>query len=129
MQTETSMDAVDAAPERRPGVPMENDPPHKMPTAHWDKPEQQPLTVPILMHGGRKELPPVFGTAVPPRLLSGALRKFAYAYPDHWARHWLTMLLADRVDIWEHRLQRFGGPALVAVAAAGGLLAARRARA
>jgi hypothetical protein len=38
--------------------------------------------------------------------LSGVLRKLAYRYPDHLARHWMVLLMADRVDSWEYRLRR-----------------------
>ncbi len=47
---------------------------------------------------------PVSGTAQPPRLLSGALRRAAYRIPDRRTSHWLLLLLADRVDVLEHRL-------------------------
>ena len=57
-------------------------------------------------HGGLPKMPPVYGTSIPPRGLSGVLRKVAYGYPDHWVRHWMVLLVADRVDVWEHRLRR-----------------------
>jgi len=44
-------------------------------------------------------LTPVFGTSCPPKGLSGALRKLAYArYSEARAAHWLILLGADRVD-------------------------------
>ena len=82
---------------------------------------RQPRDVPVFMHGrSNKTFPPVFGTDCPPRGISGRVRKLAYAYPDHMARHWLMLLLADRVDLWEHRLRRSWPVVLPAVA--GGLL-------
>jgi hypothetical protein len=51
-------------------------------------------------------LTPVFSSAVPPRGLSGVMRRRAYAIPEHKARRWMTLLLADRVDVWEGRLGR-----------------------
>jgi hypothetical protein len=51
-------------------------------------------------------MPPVFGTAAPIKGLSGVMRKAAYRYPDHWARHWMMLILADRVDSFEHNLRR-----------------------
>jgi hypothetical protein len=47
------------------------------------------------------DLTAVFGTACPPRGLSGALRNLAFEYSEGTARHWLTLLLADRVDVLE----------------------------
>jgi hypothetical protein len=49
-------------------------------------------------------LPPVFGTAQLPRGVSGVLRRRAYAKPEHLARHWLLLLVADRVEVAGHRL-------------------------
>lgn len=63
-----------------------------------------------------KQVPPVFGTSVPARGLAGAIRKAAYRYPDHWARHWMMLLFADRVDSAAHRtwkLLPFAAPAAV----------------
>jgi hypothetical protein len=78
------------------------------------------------MHG--RPLPPVFGTAVPPRWLSGRIRAAAYRHPGHVARHWMMLLFADRVDSWEHRigrLLRVAVPALALGALARRLAAAR----
>jgi hypothetical protein len=63
-------------------------------------------------------MPPVFGTAVPLRGLSGAIRKLAYRNPDHYPRHWLLMMLGDRVDSWSHRARRYLPVALPLAAAA-----------
>jgi hypothetical protein len=60
----------------------------------------------------------VYGTAQPPRGISGALRDFAYQSPPHKARHWLVLMLADRVDVLEHTV------GLGRVAAVAGLLVA-----
>jgi hypothetical protein len=94
---------VDLDPRQRPGVPMEQ-PAHPRPGAQLPI-EPQRSAYPVLRHGGRQKLPAVYGTAAPPRGLSGALRKWAYRWPDHWARHWLMLLVADRVDAWEYRLR------------------------
>lgn len=96
--------AVDLEPSSRPGVPMERAP-HPMAGARVPI-RRQHSDVRVFKHKGRAGFPPVFGTAQPPRGLSGLLRKVAYGYPDHKARHWMILLLADRVDVWEHRLVR-----------------------
>jgi hypothetical protein len=100
--------AVDLHPSRRPGVPRELRP-HRAKGVHWDEPERQEPNGRVLKHRGRKELPPVFGTAQPPTGLSGLLRRLAYRIPEEKARHWLTLLLADRVDVLESRLAGTGG--------------------
>lgn len=48
------------------------------------------------------DLPPVFGNACPPHGLSGLLRDYAYQFGEAANRHWMTLILADRVDIVEH---------------------------
>ncbi|RKI04761.1 hypothetical protein [Corallococcus sp. AB038B] len=114
--------AVDQDPANRPGVPMETAP---KPLAGARAPiALQHAEVPVFKHAGRKQMPPVFGTAQPPKGLSGLLRKAAYAKPDHKPGHWMLLLLADRVDVWEHRLRKslpWAAPS-AAVLVAGGLM-------
>jgi hypothetical protein len=121
---------VDETPERRPGIPMEIDPPHPMGAAHWGEPERQPDPGPrtVLRQRERTTLTPVFGTTVPPRGVSGGLRRLGYRIPEHRTTHWLVLLLADRVDVFEDRVRR-GSPFLVplALAIGGGALALGRA--
>lgn len=104
MRTMTTT-APDASPSQRPGVPMEQDP-KPVGHAHWTTPERQPDPGNILKRKGLDELTPVFGTAVPPRGLSGLMRRAAYEIPEHYTSHWLVLLLADRVDAVEDRAKR-----------------------
>lgn len=83
----------------RPGVPMEHAPKSAR-GAHWEQPVRQPQSVPIT-HRYDAPVTPVFGTAQPPKGLSGRLRRTAYRIPEWRARHWLLLLLADRVDMVE----------------------------
>jgi hypothetical protein len=97
---------VDRDPARRPGVPMMRDP-QPFPNTRFP-PERQPGTPSAPLHGRpNKRMPPVFGTAVPLHGLSGLVRRRAYYYPDHAPRHWLLMMLGDRVDSWTHRARRY----------------------
>jgi hypothetical protein len=50
----------------------------------------------------QRDLPPVFGTACPPKGLSGLMRDYAYQFSEATNRHWITLLLADRVDVLEN---------------------------
>ena len=88
---------LDVSPEDRPGVPREAAP-HPLPGAHWTEPERQPAEGQVLTRAGLRGPTPVFSTALPPRGVSGALRRIAYGIPDHRVRHWLILMLADRVD-------------------------------
>jgi hypothetical protein len=96
---------VDGDPRNRPGVPM-----HLKPRAregvHWEEPERQPSPdVPVTKRAELEELTPTFGTALPPRGLSGLMRRMAYGMPEHLVRHVLLLLMADRVDVVESRLR------------------------
>jgi len=118
---------IDATPARRPGIPMENDPPRPAGAAHWRQPESQRDPGNVLKRRDLDVLTPVFGTSVPPRGLSGLMRRGAYRIPEHYVSHWLVLLLADRVDAIEHQPLRLAPLALVAGGAL--LLASRRRRA
>ena len=54
-----------------------------------------------------KFLTPVFGTACPPKGLSGVVRKFAYRYSEARTAHWLLLIAGDRVDAVESHLRSF----------------------
>src|SRR3954463_6382967 len=98
---------VDADPKDRPSVPklrFQQD----LTGAHWEFPERQPEKWPRERSIEHKFLTPVFGTAQPPRGLSGAIRRMSYArYSEGRAAHWLLLVLADRVDAWEEHLRSF----------------------
>ncbi|WP_257462051.1 hypothetical protein [Archangium lipolyticum] len=106
---------VDGDPGKRPGVPMLLKP-RVRGGAHWEAPERQPPPdVPVLKRAELKELTPTFSTAVPPRGLSGVLRRVAYGIPEHLVRHVMLLLIADRVDVVESRLRRNPAQSLSAV--------------
>jgi hypothetical protein len=96
---------VDLDPARRPGVPMHR-PPEPWPNARFP-PARMHARPASLLHGRpHKQMTPVYSTAVPPRGVSGAIRRAAYRYPDHVVRHWMMLLFADRVDAWGTRAWR-----------------------
>lgn len=96
--TEPPYQGVDENPEVRPGVPRESRP-HRLPGAHWMEPEQQPATPQLVARLGLHRLTPVFSTALPPRGVSGVVRRIAHRIPDHRVSHWVLLMLADRVDV------------------------------
>ena len=108
---------VDADPGSRPGVPEEQAP---APRPGARQPAQQRTVIGLTGTPvpGLK-LTPVYGTAQPPRGLSGVLRRKAYSVPGHLTRHWAMLLAADRIDTIEHAPQRLLGKALLV----GGLVA------
>jgi hypothetical protein len=105
---------VDRDPARRPGVPMER----RATMVGAAPPPEQPATEPVVKSASRETMTPVFGTSIPPRGLSGVLRRAAYRIPDHKPRHWMLLLLADRIDVWEGRVADLG-PRKIAMWVAG----------
>ena len=97
---------ADLDPKDRPAVPQERFDPGAT-GAHWDFPERQPEKWPRERSIEHKFLTPVFGTACPPRGISGAIRKYAYTYSEGRAAHWLLLLAGDRVDAVESHLRSF----------------------
>lgn len=91
----------------RPAVPMERMPPRED-DAHWEVPEAQAQTVEVLHSNERPGLTPVFGTAVPPSGLSGRIRRAAFRHSEGRLRHWMMLLLADRVNVVEGMFEGVG---------------------
>lgn len=92
---------ADLDPADRPSVPRERFDP-SLTGAHWEHPERQPEKWPRERSVEHTQLPPVFGTAQPPKGVSGAIRKYAYAkYSEGQAAHWLLLMAGDRVDTVE----------------------------
>jgi hypothetical protein len=105
---------VDGAREVRPGVPREHQ--VRADTGADGSPLQP--GVEEQGRGGRgRTRARVFGTGQPARGASGALRGLAYRVPEHRAAHWGLLLVADRVDVLDHRLRR-GGLLLAVLGAA-----------
>ena len=98
---------VDLDPADRPSVPrLRFD--QTLTGAHWEFPDRQPEKYPRERSIEHLMLTPVFGTSTPPKGLSGAIRRHAYAkYSEGRAAHWLLLLAADRVDAKEHILRSF----------------------
>ena len=83
----------------RPAVPMERMP-QRLQT-HGGPPEQQPRRMEVFVSPERPHITPLFGTSAPPSGLSGAIRRFAYKLTENDIRHWLLLLVADRVNVVE----------------------------
>lgn len=95
---------ADSDPENRPGVPFELTPRQPAGNAHWTTPERQLSTEPPAALS-RPRPTPVYSSAQPPRGLSGAIRRAAYAVPPYRAKRWMLLLVADRVDVLEHNVR------------------------
>jgi hypothetical protein len=84
----------------RPAVPMERTPPRYIHVSAG-QPVQQAQTVEVFCSPERPGITPIFGTAEPPKWLSGAIRRVAYKLPENDLRHWLMLIAADRVNMVE----------------------------
>ena len=94
----------DLAPERRPGVPRDKAPEIGVEHLYPPIPPQRARTK-IHKSTEHGRMPPVFGTSCPPRGLSGRLRDRAYKYSEGRLARWMTLLVADRVDMVEGILE------------------------
>jgi hypothetical protein len=98
---------VDLDPADRPSYPKLQYSPETT-GAHWDFPERQPEKWPRERSIEHAFLTPVFGTAQPPKGLSGVIRKLSYArFSEARLAHWMLLVVADRVDAVEEHLRSF----------------------
>jgi len=84
----------------RPAVPMERTPPRFINVPAGD-PVPQEQHVEVLVSTERPGRTPLFGTVQPPSGLSGSVRRQAFKFTENDVRHWLLLLLADRVNVVE----------------------------
>jgi hypothetical protein len=77
-------------------------------SGEWSRPAQQKPGVEILQSVEHKQLPAVFGTSTPPRYLSGMVRRAAFSWSEsNWA-HWLLLIGADRLNMFEGLVEDLG---------------------
>lgn len=105
--------------ENRPAVPMERTPP-RLDVPWSDPPPQQPMTVEVLKSVERPDHSRTFGTRLPPKGLSGAIRRAAFRRSENDIGHWLLLVAADRIDVVEGLCEDARrSPAKTALVAAG----------
>jgi len=92
---------VDADPRNEPTYPMKHYTGDDHRRLNWERPMQQLETEEILHSNERPTVSAVFGAPLPPKGLSGAIRRYAFKYSESSFNHWLPLLLADRVDVIE----------------------------
>jgi hypothetical protein len=92
---------IDADPENEPTYPMKNYTGDDHSNINYDRAEQQPASVEILQSNERPAITRVFGTSVPPSGLSGVIRRYAFRHSEDRYRHWIPLILADRINVFE----------------------------
>ena len=70
-------------------------------SGEWARPAQQSPEVELLQSVEHKQLPAVFGTASPPKWVSGMIRRAAFRWSESNAAHWMLLMAADRVNMVE----------------------------
>jgi hypothetical protein len=92
---------IDADPENEPTYPMKKWTGDDHNRLDYERPPQQPVNIELLKSNERPTVSAVFGTSTPPKGLSGTLRRKAFQYSEGEWRHWLILVLADRVNMLE----------------------------
>lgn len=92
---------MDADPENEPTYPMKRYTGADHDRLNYERSEQQPVTVEVLHSNERPTITRVFGTTVPPSGLSGSLRRYAFRFSEGNTAHWMTLILADRINAIE----------------------------
>jgi hypothetical protein len=90
----------DLDPARRPGVPRDKAPEIGVETL-YPPIEQQVPKIKIHKSTEHGRLTPVFGTSCPPFGVSGRIRDFGYTFSEGRNARWMTLMLADRVNVVE----------------------------
>lgn len=84
-----------------PAYPMRKESGDEHKGMSWQRPPQQSETVEILHSNERPNLTAVFGTTLPPRGVSGVVRRFAFGFSENKQLHWIALILADRINMVE----------------------------
>lgn len=92
---------IDADEKNDPTYPLKKRTNEEQKGYSWERPPQQPVNIEVLHSIERPNVSAVFGTAMPPKGLSGRIRRYAFQYSEGSFAHWLPLILADRVNVVE----------------------------
>jgi hypothetical protein len=95
---------MDADPENDPTYPMKRYNGADHDRLNYVKAPQQRQYIEVFHSIERPNITRVFGTSTPPAGLSGAVRRYAYKFSEATATHWMTLILADRINVIEGKL-------------------------
>jgi hypothetical protein len=84
-----------------PAFPMRQESGDEHNGMNWRRPTQQDAAVEVLHSNERPNLTAVFGTTVPPKGLSGAMRRLAFKFSESQMPHWVMLIAADRIQVVE----------------------------
>jgi hypothetical protein len=89
---------IDADTKNDPTYPIKHRTDHDHEGYTWNRNVQQPVTTEVLQSIERPNVSAVFGDTIPPSGLSGHIRRYAFQHGEGKFRHWLPLILADRVN-------------------------------
>lgn len=92
---------MDADPENEPTYPIKNWTGDDHKRINYERGEQQPVNIELLQSNERPRVTTVFGTSLPPSGLSGIIRRYAFKHSEDRYRHWLPLIFADRINVYE----------------------------
>jgi hypothetical protein len=95
---------MDADPDNDPTYPMKHSNGADHERLNYVKAPQQHRDVEVFHSIERPGITRVFGTSTPPAGLSGVVRRYAYKFSEATAAHWMTLVLADRIDVVQGKL-------------------------
>ncbi|KLT66753.1 hypothetical protein [Pedobacter sp. BMA] len=87
--------------DNEPTYPMKNYTGDDHKRSDYERSEQQKVDVELLKSNERPQYSVVFGNTVPPSGLSGMIRRYAFKHSEDRYRHWIPLIMADRVNAWE----------------------------
>jgi hypothetical protein len=96
---------MDADADNEPTYPIKNYTGDDHNRINYERADQQPIDMEILMSNERPAMTRVFGSSVPPSGLSGVIRRYAFKHSEDRYRHWIPLILADRVNVVEGILE------------------------
>ena len=99
---------MDADPENEPNYPMKNYTGDDHKRINYERADQQPIDMEVLMSNERPAMTRVYGTSVPPSGLSGVIRRYAFKHSEDRYRHWIPLILADRINAVEGIIEDIG---------------------
>lgn len=99
---------IDRDPENDPTYPMKKRTDVEIEGYTWERPEQQPVEIEILKSVERPNITAVFGSTIPPKGLSGAIRRLAFKYSESSYGRWLPLVMADRIGEVEGIIEDIG---------------------
>src|SRR5690606_26165448 len=98
---------IDADPKNDPTYPLRHRTEEGNQRYDWERPTLQPTNIEVVHSIERPNISAVFGTAMPPKGLSGMIRRLAFKYSESSYAHWLPLIIADRVNVIEGILEDF----------------------